>query len=261
MDIFQNTTGSGYEDLRGSVINYGYDNFEDFNIMFYNNRGTWHGQKGYFAGNIREIIPQISKVADGIYFASWAAGPQGKGGDNVVFNTHTMRVNAHVFDAHGESMIMPLRGSIYKINGDAVFPRGELTADADAFVNVQRNIKEKNLPPQPYSKELSTFEEDIVARKELEGKTISYASPRGTLSITFQEKTMLISEKGQEKEFLHGATKIAEDIYFISWEDVEEVDGEKKNIHANIMVNCINKKVFSHIQPDGTRKEEISDLL
>ena len=89
-----NTTGSGYPDLEGKFIEYEYVDFGSFTLAFYDNKLLWQGKGGYFDGVTAKVIPQVSKVANDIYFLSWVFATGG--GDNVVVNFRTNKVFAHL---------------------------------------------------------------------------------------------------------------------------------------------------------------------
>ncbi|MGI2172375.1 hypothetical protein ACROAE_19690 [Shewanella sp. MF05960] len=244
-------SGSGYESLRGAVINYGYDGFDDFNLTIYNNKIKWLGQKGYFQGVASEVVPQISKVADNIYFFSWSTG---NGGDNVVHNYNAMRVNAHLSESRVKEALWQIHGDVYNINSPAsVFPHSQLTPVEDIGKILKKNIAEKNLPPFAFSTEISHFPEDIAGRNELTGLAIKYDTPDGVIKIEVDGERTYVSKNNQDrKDVFTAATKIADGIYFISWEKGGDSD--------HIVVNRNSMTVFDHVSPTGERKEAIYDI-
>lgn len=241
-------SGSGYEELKGSVINYGYDNFDDFNLAVYNHRVKWLGQKGYFAGIARELIPLISKIDDNIYFMSWSTG---SGGDNVVQNYNTMKVHAHLSDESAGDALWVIRGNVYSINSEkSVFPHSRLTPDEDVFKVIEKNIVEKCLPPFGFKNSVSEFPEDCAARDELTGGIIEYDTPDSMMRIEVDGTvTRLYEDRQNPKEFLTYATKIADGIYLISW--------KKGDDNYHIVLNRNTMKAFSHLLPTGERAEVI----
>lgn len=244
-------SGSGYESLRGAVINYGYDGFDDFNLAIYNNKIKWLGQKGYFQGVATEVVPQISKVADNIYFFSWSTGSSG---DNVVHNYNTMRVNAHLSESQVKDALWQIHGDVYNINSpESVFPHSQLTPIKDIGKILKKNIAEKNLPPFAFTAKISNFPEDIAGRKELTGLSIKYDTPDGVIEIEVDGDRTYVSKNNQDiKDVFTAATKIADGIYFISWEKGADSD--------HIVVNRNSMTVFDHVSPTGERKEAIYDI-
>ena len=77
-------SGSGYKDLEGDIINYEYEGFGSFRLHIFDNTIKWRGVGGNFNDIVNRVVPQISRVAENIYFMSWATG--GQGGDNVMVN-------------------------------------------------------------------------------------------------------------------------------------------------------------------------------
>ena len=164
----------------------------------YNNKIKWLGQKGYFQGVASEVVPQISKVADNIYFFSWSTG---SAADNVVHNYNTMRVNAHLSESQVKDALWQIHGDVYNINSpESVFPHSQLTPVEDVGKILKKNIAQKNLPPFAFT----------------------------------------------------AATKIADGIYFISWEKGADSD--------HIVVNRNSMTVFDHVSPTGERKEAIYNI-
>ncbi len=162
-------SGSGYEDLEGTLINYAYGGFSGFQFAVLDNKIRWRGVDRYFLGIVREVTPQISKVADNVYFSSWSTG--GNGGDDVVHNFNTMEVNAHLNpDESSPETLEMIHGVIHCWNTpDCVFPEGELTSDDDLFPLIDKNMEEQNLPllfdPDKNNKPRSSA--DHAARAEL----------------------------------------------------------------------------------------------
>lgn len=244
-------SGSGYEALRGAVINYGYDGFDDFNLTIYNNKIKWLGQKGYFQGVASEVVPQISKVADNIYFFSWSTG---SAADNVVHNYNAMRVNAHLSESRVKDALWQIHGDVYNINSpESVFPHSQLTPVEDVGKIIKKNIAQKNLPPFAFTAKISNFPEDIAGRNELTGLAITYDTPDAVIRIEVDGERTYVSKNNQDrKDVFTAATKIADGIYFISWEKGADSD--------HIVVNRNSMAVFDHVSPTGERKEAIYNI-
>ncbi|SFJ41176.1 hypothetical protein [Olleya namhaensis] len=249
--------GSGYEYLRGSVINYKYEEFGGFHISIYNNRLKFLGTNGgYFCDIAREVIPQFSEIADGIIFMSWSTG--GNGGDNVVQNYNTKTVNGHLNpDTSEENYVMQnVHGVISnKDNEASKFPHALLTVDEDLGKIILKNINDQKLP-ELYEPELNNklrFSEDKIARNELSNQRISYESLYGTFNIEIDGNNIDVSINDEaSKKYQIYCSKIDNGIYFISWES---------NFGGNhIVVNKNTMKVFQHIHPSGKREEAIYDI-
>ena len=248
-------SGSGYSDLEGTIINYEYENFSAFRVAIANHRVRWTGISGYFEGVTSEVVPQISKIADGIYFFSWQT--MGDGGDNVVLNFNTMSVNAHLNPGapSAEAMEM-INGPIQCWNeSDCIPPSDERTPRMEVRVILQSNVQEKNLPPM-FLLELNKdpkSDADRAARSELAGMAIEYETQYGSTRIEVDGgQTYLRENMGETTSYDTFATKIADDIFFISWM------GPAGGNH--IIVNRDTGKVFDHISPSGERAERIYDL-
>ncbi len=245
-------SGSGYDDLRGMVINYGYDFFDNFNLTVYNNKVKWHGQVGYFAGIAREVIPQASKVAEGIYFVSWSTGV---GGDNVVFNFNEHTVNAHLFDMSAPDLILNIHGKIFNVNTeDTVYPHALLTPDEEMLPLITKNFEERKLlPDYGFVKTLSPLPEDVLARQELMGKSIIIKTVEGELKIFFDGEKMHLELGNRTLTYMTTVTKIADAVYFISWEN--------DAFRGHMVCNVKTKQAFQHLRPSGERKEEICNIV
>lgn len=246
-------SGSGYEDMKGSVVNYGYENFDDFDLAVYNHKVKWLGQYNYFEGIAMEFSPVISKVADGIYFMSWGFG---KGGDNVIHNYNTMHVNAHLDPAdQTKNSLQNIHGKVYSINKpDTRFPHARLTALDAMEKQLEQNIVQKKLPPLSDKKLFNVqYDEDLVAKAELDGQTIKYSTPYGLTTIEINGDITRVGENNQDiQDYQTHATKIADGIYFLSW-----TDGNGGN---HIIVNRNDMKVFDQMSPKWERGEAIYDI-
>ena len=248
-------SGSGYSDLEGTIINYDYENFSAFRFAVENNIIRWTGISGYFEDITSEVIPQVSKVADGIYFSSWQT--LSGGGDNVVHNFNTMLVNAHL-NPNGDSaeaMEMINGGIQCWSESDCIPPNEELTSRMRIRAIIQSNAQENNLPPM-FLLELNKdpkVDADRAARSELAGMAIEYETQYGSTRIEVDGgQTRVTENQGETASYNTFATKIAENIFFVSWM------GPSGGNH--IIVNRETGKVFDHISPSGEREEQIYDL-
>ncbi len=131
-----------------------------------------------------------------------------------------------------------------------MYPHAELTPDADMLPLITKNFEERNLLPNyGFTTEISKLPEDILARQELTGKTIAFTSAHGSINITFDASQMHFQRGTTTTTFMTTATKIADDIYFISW--------ESDNFRGHIVCNLSTMQGFQHLLPSGERKEEI----
>lgn len=245
----QTDSGSGYDDLRGAVLNWGYPDFGDFRIVIYNHKVKWLGVGGYFDGIARELVPQISKVSDDVYFLSWSTG---SGGDNIVIDSSSGTVNAHLFDESGGLMV--LHGTFAGMNSPKiVFPHAELTPAPEVGAKIEQNIKQKNLPPFMFDEAVSEASNDVAARNELAGQSLSYQTPEGTVKVQVDgDVTHVWEDDRAVGDFMTAVTKIAEGIYQISW-----INDKTSNF---LVVNRNSGQVFDHIRPSGKRAEAIYQL-
>lgn len=248
--------GSGYDDLRGMVINYGYDGFDDFHLAVNNGRYTWQGQKLYFDGISTVVFPVVSRCADGIYFSSWPIGPAAS--DNVVVNFNTMTVNAHLHPEDNEVMAMEMiHGPVTSVNEpDTAFPHCELTPVEEIYPRIEANMAAKDLPPlfDPDANNRARFEEDVAARRELAGVEIAYRTRSTHYRLTVDgEVTTVTKDDGDPVEYQTYATKIADAVFFLSW--AEGSPGK------HIIVNADSGNVFDNLTEAGERTEGIFALL
>lgn len=248
-------SGSGFAELEGSVINYSYEDFGGFSLAWANNKVRWDAMHGYYTGLQAETVPQVSKVADNIYFSSWGVG---NGGDNVVHNFNTMKVYAHLNSRHLWIPMDTIYGEVHcKDTPDCVRPVENMTQlDAPTREKlILENSAKNQLPPRRqrslYITQLSKA--DVAARAELAGLTIKYQTPFGETIIEVDGVETRLSENQQDVlVYPTTATKIAEDIYFISWA------GTSGGNH--VIFNRQTMKAFDHILPSGERVESIYDL-
>lgn len=243
------STGSGYEDLKGSVINYGYDNFDDFDLTIYNNKIKWIGQVGLYKGIAQEVVPQISKVAEGVYFMSWPTSESE--GDNVIHNYHIMKANAHLYLQNDVYMI---HGDVYSINESTTrFPHGALTPANEVIPMVMQNAARMGLAMDANALSFDRFPETTIAIEELEDKALEYESAEGLIHIEVNDEITNVSvdnrPAGSYQPFV---SKIDENIYLISW------NGEHGGNHIAVNINTM--KVYDHINESGERREAIYDV-
>lgn len=247
-------SGSGYPDLEGTIINYEYEGFSAFRFAIANNQVRWTGISGYFEGATAEVIPQISKVADGIYFSSWQTVADG--GDNVVHNFNTMRVNAHLNPGNADEAMENIYGTIQCWSESECNPPNEEVTDPMVRGGlILTNMQEKQLPPL-FDRELNIVpksDADRIARAELAGMAIEYETSYGSTRIEVDGAQTRVSEnQGNAEVFDTYATKLTDDIYFISWKGA--------NGGNHVIINRDTAKVFDHISPSGERAEQIYDL-
>ena len=248
-------SGSGYAAVEGAVINYTYNNFGGFYLTVENHTLRWEGFHGYFYGLVSATPPQISEVAPGIFLYSWRT--RGTGSDNVVHNYKTMRVTAHLQpdDGRGDAIQM-IHGVVHGQNTPTCNrPSDKLTPRADFGPRLMQNAKEFGLPPMfdPALNNTPRAQADIVARQELAGQAIVYTAPEGTYRIEVDGDTTRVSiDSGPAEPFQTYASKLAEDLYFISW--MGGVGG------SHVVINATTRKVYDHILPSGERRESIFEL-
>lgn len=100
----------------GLVLNYVYNDSAGLRVLFEGDRVYWHG----VSGPLQDMRGggtglRLTKVDDGIYFATWITALGGE--DSIVFNFNDTTVFAHVLGGDGESTFQ-LDGEIHCI-GDA----------------------------------------------------------------------------------------------------------------------------------------------
>lgn len=248
-------SGSGYPDLEGSVINYSYNDWSGFQFAIYDNKVKWHGFEGYFLGVTREVVPQISRVGNDIYFSSWQTS--GNGGDNVVHNFNTMEVNAHLHpDQSAPETMEMITGVVHcRDTPDCIFPSEAITPDEQVFPIIRKNMTEQELPPLGNVELNNTLrhEADRMAREDLAGMAIVLDTPDGTTRIEVDgAQTHIRENDGAAQSHLTYATKISDEIYFISWL------GAPGGNH--VVINREWMKAFDHISPTGERAEMVYDV-
>lgn len=246
--------GAGYAGMDGDVINYEYYDFGGFQLLMSDHRLKWRGAGGLFDGVVALVSPQVSEVADNIYFMSWPT--QGEGGDNVVVNFDAMTVNAHL---GGGDRFRLIHGVVHCRNSsDCIAPEGDVMSPDEVMQTLMANAQRNGLagppggPPgaPPESGPLSPA--DLAAREALRGKVLRYETDHGTTSVEVADDATIVSEDGgDETSHATHATQIAEDVFFISW------GGAHGGNH--IVLNAATMKVYDQIMPDGTRKEAIYD--
>lgn len=248
--------GSGYADLDGSIINYEYEDFAGFEVSVGEGKIKWHGVSGYFRDAIREVSPQISRVADNVYFLSWQTF--GSGGDNVVLNFNSMEVYAHLNpNSDNPPTLEMIHGVIHcRDSEDCVFPDREVSTREEIQAIIRSNVEEQNLPPRgdPERNRVPRSEADRIARSELAGLAMRYETPEGPIRIEVFGNETRVREASDPspRRFQTFATRIADDLYFISW--LGPLGGN------HIVVNRRSMQVFDHISPTGERAEMIYDL-
>ncbi len=221
---------AGYEDLRGAVINWGYEDFEDFNVGIYNHKAKWQGQKSYFMGISQELDVIISKITNNIYFLTWGTDA---GRDDIVLNFDARRVNAT--SATGKN-IMNVHGEIYEYNSvDAKFPHGDLTAGDKIMELVAKNISDNDLTPMDKALPQELAEDDL-ARIELANKYIVCDCDVMQCKINIDH--MHVHENGK-KYPLFSLSNIDKDIYFMTWYGATG--------KCSIVINAKTKMMYMHM--------------
>lgn len=249
-----NLAGSGYPDLEGKFIEYEYVDFGSFRLAIYDNKIKWRGEGGYFDGIVSQVEPQISKVADGVYFLSWVFG--NNGGDNVVVNFNTGKVFAHLrsgnANADSPADFEMIHGTVHcGASVDCPFPEGDPISMVRMVLKLNSNTKKFNLPPIFESKK-PLIPAHIEAREELKGSTLQYNNEKGeNVTVELNDDSTNVSMNGQPSQtYQTNVTKIGEGIYFISWLG-NEAFGE------HIVYNKNTGQVFDHMTADLERKEVI----
>ena len=243
--------GSGWDDIDGSVVNYEYAGFGGFYLHFQDNKVAWQGYVGAFKGVTREVTPQVSKVADDIYFISWRTA--NGGGDNVVLDFADGTVYAHI---GGDSDFELISGVIHcRDTPGCNRPAGESMQRMQVMQILTRNAREAGF---------DNLMEGMAARKgngsrspadeqgqaELTGKTLVYEAPEGTIRVSINgDETTSSLGSGELRTSATYATRIADGIWFISW------DGRPAGNH--VVFNSHNMRIYDQIRADGARKEVI----
>lgn len=244
-------SGSGWEDINGTVVNYEYSGFGGFYLHFRDNKVLWHGYVGTFKDITREVTPQVSKVADGIYFLSWQTA--NGGGDNVVLNFADAAVYAHIGGDSGFEMIS---GVIHcRDTPECNRPAGESMERMQVMQILTRNAREAgfgNLMQAMATRKKNARKSsaDEQGQAELTGKTLVYEAPEGTIRVSINgDETASSVAGGESRTSATYATRIADGIWFISW------DGRPAGNH--IVFNSHNMRIYDQIRADGIRREVI----
>lgn len=253
--------GTGYAGMDGDVINYEYYDFGGFQLLMSEHKLKWRGVGGLFDGVVAEVNPQVSGVADNIYFMSWPT--RGEGGDNVVVNFDAMTVNAHLGEGDRFRLI---HGVVHCRNSsDCIAPEGDVMSPEEAMQTLMANAQRTGLagppgappggppggPPDapPEADPLSPA--DLAAREALRGKVLRYDTDHGVTSIEVADDATIVGVGDDETSHATHATQIADDVFFISW------GGAHGGNH--IVFNAATMKVYDQIMPDGARREAIYD--
>jgi len=252
--------GSGFADLNGDVINYEYYGFGGFQLYMSERGLKWRGDGGEFDSVVAMVTPQVSKVADNVYFMSWPT--PGEGGDNVVMNFDEMTVNAHL---GGGDRFRLITGVVHCRNSsDCIAPEGDVMSPAETMqmlmANAQRSGRPRppggmggpGGPPQmPPAGPLSPADE--AARDALRGKVLRFETQSGITSVVVADDTTIVSVAGAaETSHATHATQVAENVLFVSW------GGPHGGNH--IAFNAQTMKVYDQILADGTRTEAIYEV-
>lgn len=240
-------SGSGWDEVDGSIVNYEYDGFGGFYLHFRDNKIKWKGFSGGFTGVVNLIVPQVSKVAEDIYFLSWKT--QGNSGDNVVVNFQDMSVFAHLGGASSFNLIS---GVVHCRNTpDCIAPEGEVMEGPQIMQTLMKNAQDAGFSnPMEAMAGGGMGPADEQGMAELTGKTFAYETPEGQVkvSVNGEETTTSIGDAEPVTSPTY-ATYIAEGIYYVSW------DGEPSGNH--VVFNSHNMRVYDQILADGTRAEAI----
>ncbi|GAB5455420.1 MAG: hypothetical protein Hens2KO_16490 [Henriciella sp.] len=245
--------GSGYRDFEGLTLAYNYEGFGSFQLAFYDNRLKWRGfDFGYFDNIVAQVDPQVSKIADSIYFLSWNT-PQGS--DNVVVNFAQETVHAHLYggpdsvDEH--SAFDQIHGKILcGPSKDCAFPEGAPTGSLGMLYKFVWNSWKYDLPSMA-DYEPPLVENHAAGINDLSGTKLRYAGDNGAVSIEIeQDETRVSVNGGALKTFRTHATKIAHGVYLISWLD-ESVSGD------HIVFNKNTMQIFDHVTSNAVRGEQI----
>ena len=240
--------GSGYADLADNIINYEYFDFGGFHVHVREQKMIWRGFVGYFKDIVSLVEPNMSKIAPDLYFVSWPT--VGDNGDNVVWNFNDMTVFAHLGGGQAFKMI---HGVIHCRNTQTcVAPPEEAMPPQLRRQKLAENVQALGFesPQVALAPTRDMSPADVLGMNELNGKSLSYATPEGTVTLEFTGQQIRVTSPLAEKEThnIH-ATRVAQDIYFVSW------GGEFGGNH--IVFNALTMQVFDHITTDGTRAESI----
>ena len=250
--------GSGYAGMDGDVINYEYYDFGGFHLLMSDHGLKWRGAGGLFDGVVALVSPQVSRVAENIYYMSWPT--QGEGGDNVVVNFDAMTVNAHL---GGGDRFRLIHGVVHCRNSsDCIAPEGDVMSPEEVMqtlmANAQRTRQAGPSGGPPGSPPGAPPEADplspaaLAAREALRGKMLRYETDSGTTSVEVADNATIVSVDGaDETSHATHATQIADGVFLISW------GGAHGGNH--IVFNAATMKVYDQIMPDGTRGEAIYD--
>ena len=245
-------SGSGWNDIDGSIVNYEYHNFGGFRLHFRDNKLKWYGYVGTFKGVTAEVTPQVSKVADDIYFMSWPV--PGDAYDNVVMNLRDMKVYAHL--GADASFDLP-NGVIHCRNTtECVVPEGEPMAPLQVMKTLVANAIEKGFSnPMDAMKAMRNDAAEIADSEKqgmaaLTGKTFVMDTPEGAVKIEINgTETLSTVGNGEAESSPTYATLVAEGIYFVSWH------GKPSGNH--IVFNSHTMRAFDQKLADGTHAEAI----
>ncbi|NME72641.1 hypothetical protein [Flammeovirga aprica] len=250
----QNTSGSGYRDFEGKMINYNYVDFGSFSLAIHDNKIKWKGEGGYFDDIVALVEPQISKIDEGIYFMSWFF--ESGGGDNVCVNFNTNKVYAHLHhpDADTPEDFELIHGDITcGPSTECQFPEGEVMGQFSTIMALFGNIMKFDLPfmgqtERPFS------DENKQARKELHGKEIKYKTETSEVVVEVKNHITEVTYKGEPTiTYLTYVTKISDGIYFISWMG-------NRDFSDHIIFNQKNMTVTDQLTKNGVHKEMIFDV-
>ncbi|MFI3242276.1 MAG: hypothetical protein R3Y43_06890 [Alphaproteobacteria bacterium] len=223
-------TGNGYDDLRGAVINYSYEGFDDFALVIYNKKMKWLGLSAYYKGISQEFTPMISKINDDIYYMSCIT-PLGR--DDVVLNFAHSHV--HATSKAGDSTVN-VHGKITQFNTEeAVFPHAQLTKDADVMKIIEKNIKELSLDPLDPNMPMPEYEVDKQAKIDLADKRILIKGNGVTYKLNVAHFHI---HEDEEKNNLFSATKMGESVYFVTW--------IKGNDKKSMVIDLSTKQAYIH---------------
>ncbi|SHH40823.1 hypothetical protein SAMN05444003_3045, partial [Cognatiyoonia sediminum] len=232
---------------------YDYVGFGSFELALYDNRLKWRGfDYGFFDKIVSQVEPNVSKVADDVYFLSWNT-PGGT--DNVVVNFDQDTVHAHLWSGpssvddysdfdqiHGQILCEPSK--------ECPFPEGAPTGSFGMAYHFIANSWKYDLPS------LTEFQPPLVQSHtdglaELTGKPLQYEGDSGAVTLQINDQETLVSiDRAAAESFHTHVTKIADGIYFISWLD-EPISGDHIVFNKNAM------QVFDHVTSEAVRGEQI----
>ena len=158
----------------------------------------WRGVGGEFDGVISLVTPQVSKVADDIYFMSWPT--MGEGGDNVVVNFDAMTVNAHL---GGGNRFRLITGVIHcRDSRDCTPPEGDAMQPNQIMQTLMTNRQRSGRagPPGAPPPAAPLSQADQAAREALRDMVLTYESDHGTISIEVADDATLVSIDGGAPE-------------------------------------------------------------